>query len=99
MNLNIDSSKEDVAQFLKNKFNLNEKALAKISDEEINGEKEIQDKTKLDNIQNVGGNEKYTLDNGKLAWESNGKDIYYQGSTKEELPFLKVLSDTLTTCQ
>ena len=38
MNLNIDSSKEDVAQFLKNKFNLNEKALAKISDEEINGE-------------------------------------------------------------
>ena len=57
----------------------------------INGEKEIQDKTKLENIQNVGGNEKYTLDNGKLAWESNGKDIYYQGSTKEELPIsLKV---------
>ena len=44
------------------------------------------DKTKLENIQNINGDEKYTLDNGKLTWESNGKDIYYQGVTKEELP-------------
>jgi len=38
MNLEIDSSKEEVLHFLKNKLNLNEKALSKISDEEINGE-------------------------------------------------------------
>jgi len=38
MNLKIDSSKEEVLHFLKNKFNLNEKALSKISNEEINGE-------------------------------------------------------------
>ena len=44
------------------------------------------DNTKLENIQNINGDEKYTLDNGKLTWESNGKDIYYQGVTKEELP-------------
>ncbi len=57
----------------------------------LNEETEIQDKTKLENIKNIGGNEKYTLDNGKLVWESNGKDIYYQGTTKEELPIsLKV---------
>lgn len=49
------------------------------------GEK-ANDKTKLENIQNINGDEKYTLDNGKLTWESNGKDIYYQGVTKEELP-------------
>ena len=44
------------------------------------------DKTKLENIQNVNGDEKYTLNDGKLIWESNGNDIYYQGTTKEELP-------------
>ena len=38
MSLNINSSKEEVVQFLKSKFNLNEKALSKISDEDINGE-------------------------------------------------------------
>ena len=53
---------------------------------EQTSEEETMDKTKLENIQNVNGNEKYTLDNGKLVWESNGKDIYYQGTTKEELP-------------
>ena len=38
MNSNIDSSKEEVANFIKNKFNINEKILSKINDEEINGE-------------------------------------------------------------
>ena len=50
------------------------------------GEKETTDRTKLTDIQNINGNEKFTNDNGKLVWESNGKDIYYQGQTKEELP-------------
>lgn len=48
------------------------------------GEK-AKDKTRLENIENVNGDEKYTLDNGNLTWESNGKDIYYQGTTKEDL--------------
>ena len=38
MNLNIDSSKEEVANFIQNKFNINEKILSKINDEEIDGE-------------------------------------------------------------
>ncbi len=49
-------------------------------------EKETKDRTKLENIENVNGNEKHTLDNGKLIWESNGKDIYYQGITRDQLP-------------
>lgn len=44
------------------------------------------DKTRLTDIQNINGEEKYTNTDGKLVWESNGKDIYYQGQTKEELP-------------
>lgn len=50
------------------------------------GDKETFDKTRLEDIQNVNGEEKFTKDNNKLTWESNGKDIYYQGKTKEELP-------------
>jgi putative membrane protein len=48
--------------------------------------KETKDRTKLENIENVNGDEKHTLDNGKLIWESNGKDIYYQGTTRDQLP-------------
>jgi putative membrane protein len=50
------------------------------------GDKQTFDRSKLDEIKNVNGDEKFTNENGKLVWESNGKDIYYQGQTKEELP-------------
>ena len=50
------------------------------------GEDKTFDRSKLDEIKNINGDEKYTKDGNKLVWESNGKDIYYQGQTKEELP-------------
>ena len=50
------------------------------------GEKETFDKSRLEEIKNVNGDEKFTKENNKLVWESNGKDIYYQGKTREELP-------------
>lgn len=49
-------------------------------------EGKTEDKTTLQNIFNLSGNEKFTMENGKIIWESNGKDIYYQGTTQEELP-------------
>lgn len=49
-------------------------------------EGKTEDKTTLQNIMNISGNEKFTIENGKIIWESNGKDIYYQGTTQEELP-------------
>lgn len=51
-----------------------------------NGKNIITDKSKLDNIVNVNGNETKRYENDKLIWETNGNDIYYQGNTKEELP-------------
>ncbi len=50
------------------------------------GEKETFDRSRLNDIKNINGDEKFTKDGNKLIWESNGKDIYYQGQTKEELP-------------
>lgn len=52
--------------------------------EHISGEG--NDKSKLDDIKNVNGDEKYTKEDGDLVWENNGNDIYYQGTSEDELP-------------
>lgn len=46
----------------------------------------IVDYTKLDDIKNINGREKFSLDSGTLTWKSTGKDIFYQGKVTEELP-------------
>lgn len=46
----------------------------------------VVDYTKLDDIKNINGREKFSLDSGTLTWKSNGKDIFYQGKVTEELP-------------
>ena len=47
----------------------------------------INDKTELSYIENVKGDESYTLDseNGCI-WDAGGNDIYYQGNIEKELP-------------
>lgn len=54
----------------------------------INQEKndKIEDVSTLQNVKNINGSEKVTNKNGSLTWESNGKDIYYQGESNKELP-------------
>ena len=51
-----------------------------------NGNMEIIDRSHLNNINNVNGDETYTKKDDKLVWETKGNDIYYQGDTSEELP-------------
>mgnify|MGYP002858147724 CR=1 FL=1 len=51
-----------------------------------NGSNLLKDKSNLSNIKNVNGNETYTKSDDAIIWESNGNDIYYQGSTNNELP-------------
>lgn len=53
------------------------------------GMTEISDRSDLDNIENVKGDEKYTPggDNVKV-WDAEGNDIYYQGSIEKELPVM-----------
>lgn len=46
----------------------------------------VVDYTKLDDIKNINGREKFSLDSGTITWESTGKDIFYQGKVTEELP-------------
>lgn len=46
----------------------------------------VNDKSTLENIKNVKGEESFVLDGNSLTWDSQGKDIYYQGTTNQELP-------------
>lgn len=49
-------------------------------------EKELEDSSVLKDIQNVKGDETYQASGNSLTWKTEGKDIYYQGSTNKKLP-------------
>ena len=51
------------------------------------GEDALKDASDLSGIENVKGDESYTMggDNAKV-WDAQGKDIYYQGTLEKELP-------------
>ena len=48
---------------------------------------EVRDVSGLENIANVSGSETFRKDaQGNLIWNAEGKDIYYQGTTDEQVP-------------
>ena len=47
----------------------------------------INDVSELENIENVKGDEEYTLGGDNVrVWDARGNDIYYQGTIEKELP-------------
>lgn len=49
--------------------------------------KTFEDVSDLENIENIKGDETYTIDeNNMYEWNADGEDIYYQGTGKDELP-------------
>lgn len=52
----------------------------------ITGSANINDVSALSNIENVKGDEVFTVNSNKLVWETDGQDIYYQGISENELP-------------
>ena len=54
----------------------------------INGDKnvKIKDKSDLKNIKNLETDEKIDTKDGYINWNSDDKDVYYQGSTDKQLP-------------
>lgn len=56
----------------------------------------ISDTTSLTGIENVKGNETYTLGGDNVCvWDARGNDIYYQGEIDQELPVSVAVSYTL----
>ncbi|MBQ9232464.1 MAG: hypothetical protein IJ167_00315 [Lachnospiraceae bacterium] len=47
---------------------------------------EIKDKSNLKDIENVKGDEAFSQNGDEITWQANGNDIYYQGTTNQELP-------------
>ena len=46
----------------------------------------FNDETGLTDIENVKGNEGYTLGDNMAVWDAEGGDIYYKGNIEKELP-------------
>ena len=46
----------------------------------------LEDESSLDGIENVKGDETFTVDGNKVTWKAGGNDIYYQGTSDQELP-------------
>ncbi len=50
-------------------------------------EEQICDRSELSGIENVKGDETYTVsDDNMTVWDAGGNDIYYRGETEKELP-------------
>ncbi len=51
------------------------------------GNAAVSDESELTNVENVEGDETYTMSgDNMLVWDARGNDIYYQGSIEKELP-------------
>ena len=60
------------------------------------GEDSIDDASQLTGIENVKGNETFTLGgDNTCVWDARGNDIYYQGDIDKELPVSMAVSYTL----
>ncbi len=60
------------------------------------GDNALNDVTELTNIENVKGNETFTMGGGhSCVWDARGNDIYYQGEIDKELPVSMAVSYTL----
>lgn len=46
----------------------------------------LKDVSELDGIKNIKGEETFSESGDNLTWDTNGADIYYQGTTEKELP-------------
>lgn len=55
----------------------------------------LKDVSNLTDIQNTKGDEKFTQDGEEVSWEAGENDIYYQGTSDEELPVSMEITYTL----
>ena len=52
----------------------------------VKSKEEIEDESILEDIINVNGVETFKKEGNTLKWKANGNDIYYQGTSKKEMP-------------
>ncbi len=73
--MNLDNSGEDIEKI---------SSIWIHSDAPLNS---IEDKTILEDVVNIKGEEMPKVEDGKLIWETDNEDIYYQGKVKKTNTF------------
>lgn len=63
--------------------------------ENPDGMDSIADQTILTGIENLGGSETFTLEDGALTWQADGNDIIYQGTSDKAPAVVPVVTITL----
>ncbi len=68
-----------------------------VSEQLLNTEKasELKDYSELEDIINVGNDKTFQTDGKQILWNSDGLDIFYQGTTTKELPVRLKITYTL----
>ena len=59
------------------------------------GAASLTDTTGLSDVENVKGDESYTINGDATVWDAQGNDIYYQGNIEKELPVGMTVTYTL----
>lgn len=60
------------------------------------GSASLNDRSELSDVENVKGNETYTMSGENMrVWDAQGNDIYYQGNIEKELPVALSMTYTL----
>lgn len=80
------ASKDETVYVLTNADGSVQKVIVSDWLKNILGETALKDVSSLKNIENVKGDETFVTDQGNTYWNSQGKDVYYQGNTDQALP-------------
>ena len=85
-NTNKDTTKDETVYVLAGADGSVQKIIVSDWIKNALGASSITDSTGLSNIENVKGDESYTISGNAKVWDAQGNDIYYQGNIEKELP-------------
>ena len=85
-NTNKDTTKDETVYVLAESDGSVQKIIVSDWIKNALGASSITDSTGLSNIENIKGDESYTISGNAKVWDAQGNDIYYQGNIEKELP-------------
>ncbi len=84
---NADVSKDETVYVLAGANGSVQKIIVSDWIKNSSGKAAVNDKSELTDVENVKGDETYTMSGDDMrVWDARGNDIYYQGSIEKELP-------------
>ena len=94
-NTNKDTTKDETVYVLAGSDGSVQKIIVSDWIKNALGASSITDSTGLSNIENIKGDESYTISGNAKVWDAQGNDIYYSGNIEKELPVGMTVTYTL----